>query len=481
MTGSLGNALLWNLLSLGLGQAFNLTRVVVTGRVLEPEDFGLFGMATMVIAGLAIFSDFGFKQALIVHGAHEGSHQRTWLNTIWTADLVAKAVLSLLLVAVAFPAATLFHDARLMVIVLALSAAPILSALSNPGIFALEQEMAFRRVAMMEVLTAGLGAVIVIVLALWLRSVWALVFGHLLGTLLGAALSYTFSRYRPSLNWDREVLRKSLHFGKHLMLVGVLTYATTQFDNLVIGSRMGAAALGFYLIAYRLSEIPALLISAGANRVLLPFFVRAKADSGDVIVDVWQRIFLATLWLCLVFYLPIMLFPVWTITTIFGEKWHDAGALVAILAIAGLFRTLARSIGPVAQSVGRPDIDSKAKIVEVAVFVPGVLIAVNTGGASHVAWVVVLTYAIALLLRLVFIMAALQIQYAPFLLSVARMLTGATLTAAAVYWFETLASGSQLVLVIGTSVLFTGLAYFLSPDLRQVFTLLRIQLGWRPS
>jgi O-antigen/teichoic acid export membrane protein len=51
------------------GRALNLTRGVILVRLLEPDDFGLFGLATVVIGFTTMFSDVDVLYSYGIVGA----------------------------------------------------------------------------------------------------------------------------------------------------------------------------------------------------------------------------------------------------------------------------------------------------------------------------------------------------------------------------------------------------------------------------
>jgi len=453
----------WNFILMATTHTLNLLRTVIVARILVPEDFGLLGMAMAVIVGISVFGDFSFKNALIVHEQHSDKEQKNWLNTIWTAGLFVNLVLTILLILAAFPASVFFNDERVAWIILVLSITPLISAFANPELAIFEKNMAYQRIAVLEILKAFIGTVIVIIAAWILKTVWALVIGFIAGSLIGTGLSYFLFKYRPSFEIDRDILKQTLGFSKHILAVSVMTYVTTQFDNLVIGTIMGATLLGLYLLAYRLTEYPVLFLS-GVTRVLLPHYASIGTDLNKF-RDAWMRVYRIMLWGALLFYIPLMLFPTWIITIILGEQWGIAGEFLGILAFAGLLRILARSVTPALLALKRPDIDAQSKLIEVIIFIPGILIAVHTGDLKIVSWVVVFTYLVALALRLYAINRELNIPMSFFTELIFHGLLITSVTGGAAY-ISMLVTGKEIISIILALLIFIFFAFLFLPDFR---------------
>ncbi|PYT01247.1 MAG: hypothetical protein DMF65_07850, partial [Acidobacteria bacterium] len=243
-------------LSVALTQALALARSVVLARLLAPSDFGLFGMALTVTGALAVLTSFGLDTALVARDFQDERELSLHLDTVWTAEIVRKALLALLLVAAAYPTARFYGSAELMTVLCALAVAPVIQSFQNIGLLRHQKRVEFRRLVLLEQLTNVVSTVAAVSLALWTRDVWALVWTQLISAAASVALSYALDSYRPRPRFDRDALRQALGFGKWMFVVVLTAYVTTTADNVVVGRMLGAAALGVYVMAYNLASLP---------------------------------------------------------------------------------------------------------------------------------------------------------------------------------------------------------------------------------
>ena len=63
-----------------VNRGFSLIRLIILARILSPSDFGLLGIALLVISTLETFSQTGFQQALI----QKKEDIQSYLNSAWT-------------------------------------------------------------------------------------------------------------------------------------------------------------------------------------------------------------------------------------------------------------------------------------------------------------------------------------------------------------------------------------------------------------
>src|ERR1700722_17946979 len=83
----------WMLNSSLFGRALNLARGVILARLLVPDDFGLFGLAMIVVGFTAVFSDVGAGAFLVSSQDRIEEHVNTafWAN-LGIATLLASGV-----------------------------------------------------------------------------------------------------------------------------------------------------------------------------------------------------------------------------------------------------------------------------------------------------------------------------------------------------------------------------------------------------
>ena len=70
----------WVLTLRVLTQLFTIIRLIVLARILAPSDFGLMGIALLVMSTLEAFSNTGFKAALV----QKKKDIKEYLDTAWT-------------------------------------------------------------------------------------------------------------------------------------------------------------------------------------------------------------------------------------------------------------------------------------------------------------------------------------------------------------------------------------------------------------
>jgi len=402
LTARVRTGVFWTAASTLLIQGMSLARSIVLARLLTRDDFGLFGMALTILGALGVLTDLNLSAAVIAGKSEEEEKLHTRLNTVWTAELGRRLLLSLLLLASAYPAVRFYQEPRLFSILLVVSLMPVVDGFQNIGLVLLKRRVRFTRVVWFDLSAAFVNTAITILLAFWTRNVWALVLGQLLSTVGTALLSYLFYPYRPRFAFDRSAFRQSFLFGKYIFIIGVMTYLTTNADNIVVGKLRGTSVLGTYLVAYSLASLPVNVLVNTLTKVMFPAYAELGRDRRDRLDSAVLRAFSLTSALLILVTVPVGLLSNEIVQLFYGPRWAAAGQLVRILILMGLFRGLTQMISPLIIGLSRPELDARAKVIEAVLFVAMLYPLTARYGAAGAAWAGVLIYFLTFMVRLWF-------------------------------------------------------------------------------
>ena len=328
-------------------RGIGLVSIVILARLLVPADFGLIAMATSVLAFLELATAFSFDIPLIQNQKAERRHY----DTAWTLNLIFHVALTVLLVALAGPAASFYQEERLVPVIYALSAGFFATGFSNIGVVQFRKELDFRMDYWVMLSQKLIGFVITIPLALWLRSYWALVIGMVAGNVLGVAATYFLHPYRP--RFSLSCAGEMFNFSKWLILNNAVQFLRTRSPDFIIGRVSGTSALGLFSISYEISALPISEIVAPINRVVFSGY--SKLSSNIPLLRQSYTDTLAVIAICaLPFGFGISAVAVPLIELFFGQKWAGAAPLVGILGIFGGLHALHSNSGSIYNAIGKP-------------------------------------------------------------------------------------------------------------------------------
>jgi len=142
-----------------------------------------------------------------------------------------------------------------------------------------------------------------------------------------------------------------------------LIFALQQGDDAFVGKFLGPMMLGFYQMAYKISNMPATEISLVISQVSFPAYSKLQKDlvrSG--------RAYLRVLGVTALFVFPItgfifLLAPDFT-RLFLGERWMPMVPAMQVLCFYGLTRALNATYGAIFQGIGQQSIATKASVAQ---------------------------------------------------------------------------------------------------------------------
>jgi O-antigen/teichoic acid export membrane protein len=353
---------IWVFITRIISRLFQFIRTIILARLLAPNDFGLFGIALLSLNALQQLSQTGFNQALI----QKKENINLYLNSAWTIQIIRGFILGSILFFIAPLIASFFNTPRAVMLVRVIGIALFIKELRNIGIVYFKKELEFHKQFLYEFSGTIADVIVALTIAFIYRSVWALIFGLLAGNLVRFIISYVVHNYRPKLHLDWSKSKELFNFGRWVLGSSVLIFLITQGDDIFVGKLLGVAALGFYQLAYRISNMPATEITHVISQVTFPAYSKLQNDTPKL-----REAYLKVLQLTAFLSFPIagLIFVLSSdFTRIFlGEKWMPMVPAMQMLVFAGLVRSIAATAGPIFQAVGKPKIDTRWQIVRLFV------------------------------------------------------------------------------------------------------------------
>jgi lipopolysaccharide exporter len=362
------------------GGAFSFVRLMILARLLAPSDFGLLGLALLALSIFSTASLLGFQAALI----QKKENVDQYLNTAWTIEMLRSFLLFLLVFLAAPLIASFFKNPEAARLIRVLVFVFILRGASNIGTIHFSKQLEFHKQFYYSFFSSLIDMTVAIVCAFLLRNAWALVFGVLAGSTSSLVLSYVLCPYRPRWEMNLKKARELFSFGRWVWGSTTLAFLTTNGDDILVGRMLGTVALGFYQMAYRLSNTPATEITQVISQVTFPAYSKFQ-DNLPRVRESYLRVlghtaFLACPLAALIFVLAE------DFTRVFlGPKWLPVVLPAQVLVAAGLMRALVATAGPVFYAMGKPNTDTRwqmARLMALAVFIYPCTLRWGLAGAS---------------------------------------------------------------------------------------------------
>ena len=319
---------------------------VVLARLLVPEDFGLVAMAMVAVGFFDVLLDLGVGAALIQQD-HAGREE---FSTAWTLRLAQCVVTAVLLVLLAPLVADYYDDPRVIGVLRVAAITVIIGGFENIGTVSFQRNMELGRDFQFVLFKRVVKVACTVMLAIALRSYWALILGSLVSRLVGVGASYWMSRFRPHLTLSR--ISAIWTFSQWSLLTGIGRYLNGAIPRLVLGGRANAAALGTYTVGEDIAMLPTSELLAPLGRVMFPAFAAAKNSQGELLRLVTLAQAVQAL-LAIPLSLGVVLVAADAIPLLLGPQWTSAVPIAQIVALTGVATALGYSPGYMLTVTGR--------------------------------------------------------------------------------------------------------------------------------
>lgn len=310
--------------------------VVVLARLLTPGDYGLVAMVTAIVGVAEIFRDFGLSAAA-VQAKRLSRGQRDnlfWINTAAGAFLTTVVILLAPLVA------AFYHRPELVDLTRTIAFVFLINGMTTQFRADLNRRLQFSRIALVDIAAPVVALTTSVALAAGGAGYWALAAQQLATSGMLFLGAFGFARWLPRWYRRSEPMDELLRFGWNLAGSQLVGYLGNNIDSMTIGYRFGATPLGLYNRAFQLLMTPLGQLRQPTTTVALPVLsqLREDRDGSDRYVQRGQL----ALGFTLVAGLGFVVGGAHPITGVFlGQQWLSVEPVLRLLAVAGIFQTLA--------------------------------------------------------------------------------------------------------------------------------------------
>jgi PST family polysaccharide transporter len=377
--GRASRALGWSLLNTLAGRLGTLAIGIALARILGPAEFGTFAVAMVALLAMLSFNELGVSLAIV----RWPGDPREIAPTVATISVVSSCLIYLgcVLGAPAFAAAMGDPDATGVVQLLALNVV-INGVVATPAAL-LQRHFRQGRKMVADQVNNWLGAVVSIVLAVAGWGAMSLAVGRLAGSVAAGVLFLVFSPEPLRFGFDRGAARRLLRFGLPLAGSSVIVFAVANIDQLIVGNMLGATALGFYVLAFNLSNWPVSVFSQPVRSVAPAAFARLQHDPPAL-----RASFLSTARLLTGVTLPVCLLlsgaaePL--IRLVYGAAWEPAAQALRWLALLGGLRILFELIYDYFVVLARSRVVFTIQVIWLVLLLPALILGAHLAGIPGV-------------------------------------------------------------------------------------------------
>lgn len=366
----------------GGSQIIRLGGNLILTRILVPEAFGLVALVYVLMTGIVMLTDLGVRDSVM----RASREDPDFLNTAWTIRVVQSFFVWLALALMAVPYAD-FYDQPLLAKLVPIGALQlVIMSLESTKDIELNRKLMIKKLVPIEIASQLTGLLGTVGLALWMRSVWALVWGMHIGALVRCILTHTVLPGTPNrFRFEAAARKEIIAYGRWVMVSSSLTFGANSLDRLVLGKLVPIDMLGIFGIAKTLASAPQQLTDMIGYRVVFPLY-RSIIGRGEDLAAALER----ARW-------PLMIAAGWllagvsacaqpVVDILYDERYAAAGGMLRLLPIGIWFQTVGATNTAAIRALGKPRVLAMASAAQVATLAIGLAPAAIkwgiTGGIS---------------------------------------------------------------------------------------------------
>ncbi|MFH2045262.1 MAG: oligosaccharide flippase family protein [Pseudomonadota bacterium] len=360
LKGKVASSAVWLATANGTGNALRLLRNMILARLLAPEAFGIMATVIASVSVMEAFAEVGLKQSVIQNkkGADKGYLNITWwLTSLRGISLYTIAFFAAPLISQFFnkPDSEIFLRVGFLAI--------LLNGLISPKLHVLQKNLKFAKWILVMDGAGVLGVTFTIILAFYIQSVWALVFGYTAEALLRLLLSFIVCPFKPHFSFDKSYLSDILKFSKQMFGLPILMMFFIQSSVFVIGRVLSLEELGMFTLARSLAEIPSTLYSRIISPVLLPTLSNIQ-DNKEKLNSILLKINKLTATLGIPFITFFIVFSKPLLSLVYGHNYSDVSTPFSILCIYTYIFICSAPIVTMYIATGKPGIHRNASALK---------------------------------------------------------------------------------------------------------------------
>ncbi|MEK7169150.1 MAG: lipopolysaccharide biosynthesis protein [Patescibacteria group bacterium] len=340
---------------MGLLRAFTrslaLIKIAILARILLPSQFGIYGIATLVLGFLEMLTETGINIFLI----QQVKKVDDYINSAWVVSIIRGILIGILIFIFAPFIAIYFKNPNATYILYLVSIVPVIRGFINPACVKYQKNLEFNKLFRYDAVIFVVDVCFAIGLGIITKSENSLVYAMIISTLLEVFLSFVYFAPKPKFIFEKEKTLEVINRGKWITGAGVFNYIFQNIDDIVVGRVLGITSLGIYQQAYKISTLPVSEVGEVFNKVTFPIYVNLKDDKKRL-----KNAFIKTLVIIILIVVPfgffVFKFPREIINFVLGSNWIPAAPILQLLAIYGVVKAISNSFFSLFLGIGKQEI-----------------------------------------------------------------------------------------------------------------------------
>jgi lipopolysaccharide exporter len=353
-------------------RVISMVSTVILARLLDVRDFGIVGLAMIVLAAASLISGLGM-QAAVIH-SQEDRRSVAFHGFVITVFSGLVLLLGVYFNAELLASASVLNNPSVIPVLRWMAFLLPLSTLSMIPEAFLNKDQRFARVSIPGLVSelVYIGSSVGFAYAGF--GLWSIVYASLMRSALSVILIWILCPgwdWVIPCRWDWRLARRLLGYGSMTSIGGVVSFLYSITDNLIVGRVLGDVALGYYGQAYNFTIRTVFTISGAVAGVLFTSFAKIQNEP-ERLSQGYLRSLRALAFFTVPLSMGIFVTAADMVPPLLGQKWAPAIPSLQVLAFVGLIMPLSASTSALFSATAHPGYNVRAGLVVLGVMLPAI-------------------------------------------------------------------------------------------------------------
>jgi O-antigen/teichoic acid export membrane protein len=356
------------------------------------------GIYAAIVFGVHMLTDVGIGTSIV---QKERGNDQDFLNTAWTVQIIRGVVVWVVLCALAFPVANLYREPLLAAMLPVVGLCSIIGGFSSTKIYSVQRNLDAKRITLIDIGVNALGLFFTAYFAWLMHSVWALVWGNVIGAFLGLISShYLLKGTNNKFAWDLDAVKHLQGMGRWIMLGSSLTFLSVEGARLMIGAMLDMQQVALYTLASTLSLMFSKAMQQVTGKVFFPTYSEIHRTTPErlraILYKARLTIILPSWGLAVLF----VFFGTQIMGLLYDARYQGSGPMLEFLAAGSLIGCLWASYSGALLAMGKASTDTLLTAILVVLQISAIFVGFHfwggTGivmGVAAVNWIMYPVYA----------------------------------------------------------------------------------------
>ena len=341
-------SILWTVVRIASDQMFSFIVFVILARLLSPREIGTFAIAiafTEVSRVIAI-------QGMVQNIPRAKKLTPELADTVFWTNLAMSIVVAFVVLGIAPIIMDVINQPDSAGPLQALGFVLPIAALGATHMSLRLREFGHKSLALRSIVGGTIGGAAAIAAAFAGWGIWSLVVQRFVTESMNALMAWLSYKWVPGRGFSIKQLRAIWGFGFNMALTQILGLLPRRAIDLVLGTVIGAAAVGVYRTAGRTSELVATGTISPYTTVALQTLSRLQANTEEI-AKAFRWMVSRSAMLTIPAMVGFGVLAPDAVPAIYGEKWADAGELARTFACLAITYSISSFASPLLMAVGR--------------------------------------------------------------------------------------------------------------------------------